>query len=116
MSRVSSLLKSRRGRRRPKRNAPALPAQHKRYRSAEGPRSCAPPLSGLRRLLLVVLHFLEVGVDHVVVAAAGLLSSRLAAGAGLAAVDGLAELQRDLPECGQLGLDVIHILALGGRF
>src|SRR5262245_63088653 len=98
MSPVSSLLRRAAGdvRQQPTRKAPAPPDQ--RTSSTGRPRARIPctPRSGLRRLLLVVLHVLEIGIDHVVAAAA--LLRTCVAGAGLAAVDGLAQLQRRLRE------------------
>src|SRR5215470_8873194 len=116
MSRVSSLIRRAADgvRPRPKSKAPAPPGQRTSSPVGRGPAFLyTPPKSGLRRLLLVVLYILEVGVDHVV-AAAALLAAALAR-TGLGAVDRLAELEGRLRERAGFGLDVVHVVALRGR-
>src|SRR5688572_11658134 len=73
------------------------------------------------RLLLVVLHFLEVGVHDVITArAARLLAVVAGAGTGIAAtrarlaIEGLAEFHRGLRQRRGLGLDALEVVGADG--
>src|SRR5580658_6014277 len=73
----------------------------------------------LRRALLVVVHFLEVGVDDIVIGFWGFAGRRFGAAFArglLRLVHRFAELHRSLGQAIGLGLDVIGVVALDRFF